>query len=58
MRMHAKAFMQALQTAGFSSSGIVSDIPEDQYISSLTAEKSGESCRPSTLRRPAIGPLA
>lgn len=58
MRMHAKAVMQALQTAGFSLSGIVSDMPEDQYISSLTAETSSESCRPSTLHREAIGPLA
>lgn len=58
MRLHAKAFMQALRTAGFSLSGIVSDMPEDQYISSLTAETSGEICRPSALRKAAIGPLA
>ena len=58
MRMHAKAFMQALRTAGFSLSGTVSEVPEDQYISSLTAETSGESCRLSTPHRAAIGPLA
>jgi hypothetical protein len=58
MRMHAKAFMQALRTAGFSLSGIVSDMPEDQYISSLTAETSGEFCTPSALHRAAISLLA
>ena len=58
MRLHAKAFMQALRTAGFSLSGIVSDMPEDQYISSLTAETSGEFWRPKALHRAAINPLA
>jgi hypothetical protein len=58
MHLRAKAFMQALRTAGFSLSGIVSDMPEDQYISSLTAETSGEFCRPSAPHRAAIKPLA
>ena len=58
MRMHAKAFMKALRMAGFSLSGVVSDMPEDQYISSLTAETSGEFWRPSALRKAATCPLA
>ena len=41
LRQHAKAFLQALQQAGFSLAGVLNGVPEEQYIFGLTSDTCG-----------------
>ncbi len=41
LRQHARAFLGALQQAGFSLAGVLNGVPEEQYILGLTSETCG-----------------